>query len=136
MNQIIHDIFVNRARGVARVLTRNLSTGGPVLDGFVLNPGDQVTFTSNESDTAIRYLTAPPSHPGKPAVHQKGSPLKELAPDVVHKLNGTLFTVKTRCTFDDAFHFECGHIDGTGTFLLWGAVTGHPQGGDSPGPND
>jgi hypothetical protein len=138
--EINHDITVD-PNGKASVSTRDVTLGGPgaaLPDAFVLQPGDKVTFTSNRSDTVIRYPSQPPPPPlnGRPPVYQPGSPFSNLGADTDHPVAGVKkLTVVTSCTISNPFHFLCGRLLATG-FSEWGAQTGHAAGGNTPSPDD
>jgi hypothetical protein len=126
-----HHILVD-SNGKATVV--NMTISGGVVPITQLQPGDTVTFSSNDPNSEIRYKEQQGAPPPKT---QKGSPFgSDLPPGRRHKVSlGTPFTVKTACDVDNHFTFECGHDVG-GNFSEWGARTGRPVGGNTPGPED
>jgi len=117
--------------GKAHVTSQTISGG--TVPTTQLRLGDNVTFTSNDQSSEIRFKVfgGPP-----PANTQSGSPFEDLPPGKRHKVSkGTVFIVKNPCSFDNHFIFDCGH-DVSGDFSEWGAGTGLPPGGSMPGPND
>ena len=129
-----HHIFVDD-NGKATVTNQTIS--GPEIEITQLNPGDKVTFTSNDPTSQTRYnvFDGPP-----PAKTQKGSPFGDLPAGTIHKVvtgvvEARVFTVTTKCDDNNHFTFECGRPV-NGRFSVWGTPAGVPTGGNTPGPND
>jgi selenocysteine-specific translation elongation factor len=127
-------IFVDR-NGKAKVTSQVIS-GGTVPTNR-LDPGDKVTFTSNDKTTEIRFMNDQDSLPPR---GRAGSPFgAQLRPKKTHNvadgaLKGTVFTVRTACNVDNPFVFECGHEVG-GDFSPWGTLEGDTPGGGVPTPD-
>ena len=122
--------------GKAKVLPQTVSGGtAPTTQ---LQPGDKVTFTSDDPTTEIRFKTAQDSLPPNA---RAGSPFPDqLAAGKRHNVAtgvsaGKVFTVRTACDFSNHFVFECGH-EVSGRFSEWGTLEGDIPGGGVPGPND
>jgi hypothetical protein len=117
--------------GKANVFNQTIS-GGPVPT-TQLQPGDKVTFTSNDVSSEIRFKNGGRLPPNA----QSGSPFPDqLAAGKRHKVSiGTAFTVRTVCDFNNHFVFDCGH-EVSGRFSEWGHLDGDTPGGNMPGPND
>jgi hypothetical protein len=124
-------LWVDR-NGKATVTTQTIS-GGPVPT-TKLQPGDKVTFTSNDEFAEIRFKLFGSDPPPKT---KKGSAFPNQLPEGQrHRVvTGREFTVETACDFDNHFVVECGH-DVNGDFSEWGAPTGRPRGMNMPGPTE
>jgi len=130
-----HDIYV---KGGQITVTNQTISGGNSQPTKRLQPGDKVTFTSNDDATVIYYekYSGPP-----PANTQKESPFGNQLPagtkykvaDGVKK--GKVFTIKKACSFDRRFNFACGE-------MIRGKFSGGTRrsvgtgGAATPGPND
>jgi hypothetical protein len=122
-----HHIAV-AADGTTKVT--NTFSGGTNPTNIQLQPGDKVTFTSDNPDTEILYKEFDPLPPKT----QSGSPFEpDLKAGDRHKVSlATEFTVHRPCDFNAHFVFACGRDMG-GVFSAWSS-TGKP-GGSTPGPD-